>query len=168
METISSILSWILQLLSLPVPGGGFFIVVAIIVTWLLNRSKFKSAKAKERELGAEIDGLKHNLDINRKIHEEGERSLMEKNTNLQKELEDARSEVRILSEKPDRREIVRLKRCEQVAKELALCDLGDQVQLDRISKMARVELVECPVENSSTSNRKRFRLALPWVGRKC
>ena len=164
MDIVTSIISWIINLLSLPLPAGGFFLVLAILATWLVNRARFKSVQAKARELSREIEGLTQNLDINRKIHEEGERALMEKNSKLQEELEDLRSEIRMLKEKPSRREWDRLKRCEQVVKQLALTSPGDGLGVEQLLHEARAELVACPVEDPSEAATRPsfFRRMLP------
>jgi Flp pilus assembly protein TadB len=164
MEIITTVISWIINFLSLPLPAGGFFVVVAILATWLVNRSRFKSAQAKARELDREIESLTQNLDINRKIHEKGERALMENNSKLQEELEDLRSEIRILKEKPSRREWARLKRCEEVVKQFALTSPDDGLEVENLLQQARVELVECPIEDCSDSATRPsfFRRLLP------
>jgi len=164
-----TIFSWIINFLSLPLPAGGFFVILAILATWLVNRSKFKSMKERACSFNLEIEGLKRNLDINRKIHEEGERALMEKSTKLHEELENLKSEARILKEKPSRREWARLKRCEQVVKRIALTSPGDALGMENVFNEARSELVECPIESSSdpalVMRRSFIRRLLP-VGR--
>ena len=150
MDIVTTIISWIINFLSLPLPAGGFFVVLAILATWLVNRARFKSVQTKARELNREIEDLKRNLDINRKIHEEGERALMGKNSQLQEELENLRSEIRMLKEKPSRREWARLKRCEQLVKQFDLTSSEDGLGMEHLLHQARAELVACPVEDTS------------------
>lgn len=150
MDIVTTIIAWIINFLSLPLPAGGFFVILAILATWLVNRSKFKSMKERASSFNLEIEGLKRSLDINRKIHEEGERALMEKSTKLLEELGNLKSEVRILKEKPSRREFARLKRCELVVKRIALIRPGDALGVENVLNEARSELVECPIESCS------------------
>lgn len=166
MDIVTTIIAWIINFLSLSLPAGGLFVILAVVTTWLVNRSKFKSMKERAIALNLECEDLKRNLNINRKIHEEGERALMEKNTKLHEELENLRSETRILREKPSRREWARLKRCEQVVKRFALIRPGDALAVEHVVNEARLELVECPIESSSdpaqTMRRSFIRRLLP------
>lgn len=157
MDIVITITVWIINFLSLPLPAGGFFVIVAILATWLINRSKFKSMKERARSLDLEIEDFKRNLDINRKVHEEGERALMKKNKKLHEELERVKSEARILQEKPSRREWARLKRCEKIVKRIALITPGDALGVADVFNEARSELVECSIESPPETMRCSF-----------
>jgi len=156
MELITSLLS----LLSQPIPATGFLILLTIFVVWLLGRTKIRSLKAEVKSGANRYATLKTSLETHMEIHQHGQQALKEQVDTLKKELEDARSLIRLLEEKPGRKEWNQLKKCEAALKEMVFGINDRPEQFHVILARAREQLIECPVR----SDPPRSRLRLPWT----